>query len=108
MLAQFFNEDIEEWSKAVVAEGMHLRRYAPSFPCPVEGRQVPVPGFPWTREWLTTAEVIMTSARGEVDENWLPGRLTGALNLGGEEVGKDKRYAPSTQGRNRQTVGAYL
>ena len=31
MLAQFFNEDIADWSRAVMARGMHLRRYAPSF-----------------------------------------------------------------------------
>ena len=59
MLAQFFNEDIADWSRAVMARGMHLRRYAPSFPTPVEAGQVPLPGFPRTWEWLTKAEVTM-------------------------------------------------
>ena len=59
MLAQVFNENIADWSRAVMARGMHLRRYAPSFPTPVEAGQVPLPGFPRTWEWLTKAEVTM-------------------------------------------------
>ena len=66
MLAQFFNEDIADWSRAVMARGMHLQRYALSFPTPVEAGQVPLPGFPRTREWLTKAEVKKTG----VEENW--------------------------------------
>ena len=115
MLAQFFNEDIADWSRAVMARGMHLRRYAPSLPTPVEARQVPLPRFPRTREWLTKAEVTMTG----VEENWLEGRLTGALNLGREEAWKElkagagttddeRRFAPSTQGSNGRTEAAHL
>ena len=86
MLEQVFNEDIAEWSRAVMARGMHIRRYAPSFPTPAEAGQVPLPGFPRTREWLTKAEVTMTGV-----ENWLAGRLTGALNFGREEAGKERK-----------------
>ena len=50
MLAQFFNKDIADWSRPVMAQGMHLQRYAPRFPIPVEAEQVPLPGFPRTRE----------------------------------------------------------
>ena len=39
-----------------------------------------------TREWLTKAEVTMTG----VEENWLAGGLTGALNLG-REAGKERK-----------------
>ena len=46
--------------KAVMARGMHLQRYALSFPTPAEAGHVPLPGFPRTREWLTKAEVTMT------------------------------------------------
>ena len=60
MLAQFFNEDIVDWSKAVMARGMHLRRYSPNFPTPAEVGQVPLPEFPRTREGLTKAEVTMS------------------------------------------------
>ena len=63
MLAQYFKEDIADWSRAAMVRDMHLRRYAPSFPA----GQVPLPGFPRTREWLTKAEVTMTG----VEENWL-------------------------------------
>ena len=69
MLAQFFNEDIADWSRAVMARGIHLRRYAPIFPTPAEAGQVPLPGFPRTREWLTKAGVTMTG----VEENWIAG-----------------------------------
>ena len=113
MLAQFFNEDIAEWSRAVMARGMHLQRYALSFPTPVEAGQVPLPGFPRTREWLTKAEVKKTG------ENWLAGRLTGALNIGRERRVRSGRqgpgrrmaegiFAPSTQGSNGRTEAAHL
>ena len=70
-----------------MALGMHLRRFATNFPTPLEAGQVPLPGFPQTRDWLTKAEVTMTG----VDENWLAGRQTGALNLGEEEAGKERK-----------------
>ena len=45
MLAQFFNEDIADWSRALMAQGMHLRQYAPSFPTPASPDRFRSPGF---------------------------------------------------------------
>ena len=75
-----------------MAQGMLLRRYMPNFPTPAEAGQVPLPGFPRTREWLTKVEVTMTG----VEENWLAGRLAGALNLGREEAGKERKAGVGT------------
>ena len=57
------------------------------FSHPGGGGTGPVPRVSRTREWLTNAEVTMTG----VEENWLAGRLTGALNLGREEAGKERK-----------------
>ena len=54
--------------------------------------QVPLTGFPQTRECLTKAEVTMTG----VDENWLAGQLAGVLNLGEEEAGKERKAGSGT------------
>ena len=87
MLAQFFNEDVADWSRAVMEQSMFLRRYVSNFPTPAEAGPVPLPGFLRTREWLTKAEVTMTG----VEENWLAARLAGTLNFRGEEAGKERK-----------------
>ena len=48
------------------------------------------------------AEVTMTGA----DENWLAGRLTGALNLGREEAGKERKEGAGTTD-DGQTICAF-
>ena len=103
MLAQFFNEDVADWSRAVMAQGMLLRRYAPNFPTPVEAGQVPLPGFARTREWLTKAEVTMNG----VEENWLAGRIAGALNLGKEEAGKERKAGAGTTDNGEKICAFY-
>lgn len=50
-----FNEDIADSVKAVRSMGMRLRWYAANFPTPKETGQVPLPDFPWTRDWLHEA-----------------------------------------------------
>ena len=44
MLAQFFNEDVADWTRAVMSLGMQLRRYVANFPTPQEAGQVPATG----------------------------------------------------------------
>ena len=39
-----------------------------------------------------------------VDENWLAGRLTGALNLGGEETGNERKVGTTD---DRQKICAF-
>ena len=92
MLVQLFNEDIAELWRALIALGIHLRRFAANFPTPMKTRQVPLSGFLLTREWLTKAEVTMTG----VDEKWIARLLTGALNLGREEAGKERKAKART------------
>ena len=72
------------------------------FPHPCGGRTGSAPGFPRTREWLTKAEVTMTG----VEENWLTGRLTGALNLGKEEAGKERKAGAETT-EDGEKIGAF-
>ena len=45
--------------------------------------------FPRTREWLHKAEVTITSWNG----SWLTGRMTGAMGLGEEDAGEERRPA---------------
>ena len=42
-----------------------------------------------------------------VDENWLAGRLTGALNLGGEEVGKERKAGARTTDDGQKICAFY-
>ena len=40
MLLQYFNEDIVEWLRTVIALDMHVRRFAANFRTPMEAGQV--------------------------------------------------------------------
>ena len=44
MLAQFFNEDVADWTRAVMSLGIRLRRYVANFPILQEAGQVPTTG----------------------------------------------------------------
>ena len=85
MLAQFFNEGIAEWTRAVMSVGLHLRRFARNFPAPMKAGQVPLAEVLRTREWLQKVEVTLIG----VEENWLPGWSTGAMSLVGEVASKE-------------------
>lgn len=50
ILAQFFNEDITEWTRVVMSVGMHLRRFAVIFPVPKSAGQVSLPELLLIRE----------------------------------------------------------
>ena len=45
MLAQFFNEDVADWTRAVMSLGMRLRRYVAKFPTSQEAGKVPATEF---------------------------------------------------------------
>ena len=53
MLAQFFNEDIAELSRAGMSLGMHVRRFAANFPHPEVGGTCPASGVSADTRWVT-------------------------------------------------------
>lgn len=50
MLAQFFNEDVADWMRAVMSLGMRLRRFLANFPTPQVAGHVSATGILRTRE----------------------------------------------------------
>ena len=73
--------------------GMYLRRLAANFPV-----------FPRTREWLQKADATLIGA----DKNWLAGQLTGAMSLGAEEAGDERKVVIGTMDDGQRICGFYV
>lgn len=75
---------------------MHPWRFAANFPISKDARQVSLLEVPRTSDSRLVPKG--RSVDGRVDENWMAGRLTGALNLVGEEVDKEGKVGVGTMG----------
>lgn len=59
MLAKIFNKDFADSTRALMSVCMYLRVFTANIPTPMEAGHVPLPEFPWTREWLQEDEVSL-------------------------------------------------